>query len=279
MTGSSKTIPWRDRLLPTSTVSHARLQFFQPTFFPKLCERQIQTPYGDGVVKGKLGMTHALLLELINFYAIRTHVGDDKALHVLFDLHDIRSGMSRAGGRYSREGLTQIAADLKMTAIIIPHPSLGGDAIDGVLDRLVPTRVTRVGPFGDRVLWRAQLSPAYRAIIENDVPLHYDPTPIGRLRNGVSAAVARWVLTQRDTPRGGWHLNTILQAVGAPIDGAAGRKRRFEVRADSDGLVVAGVDVRGDRVFKSVLSTPAGVLSTPAPFSPRPQAFPGRPRR
>ena len=279
MIGSSKTIPWRDRLLPTSTVSHARLQFFQPTYFPKLCERQIKTPYGNGIVKGKLGMTHALLLELINFYAIKKHVGEDKALHVLVDLHDIRSGMSRDGGRYSREGLTQIAADLKMTAIIIPHPSLGGDAIDGILDRLVPTRVTRSGAFGDRVLWRAQLSPTYRAILENDVPLHYDPTPIGRLRNGVSAAVARWVLTQRDTPQGGWHLNTVLKAVGAPVDGAMGRKRRFEVRADSDGLVVAGIEVRGDRIFKSVLSTPASVLSTPAAFSLRPQAFPGRPRR
>ena len=279
MTGSSKTIPWRDRLLPTSTVSHARLQFFQPTYFPKLCERAIKTPYGDGVVKGKLGMTHALLLELINFYAIKKHVGEDKALHVLVDLHDIRSGMSRDGSRYSREGLTQIAADLKMTAIIIPHPSLGGDAIDGILDRLVPTRVTRSGPFGDRVLWRAQLSPTYRAILENDVPLHYDPTPIGRLRNGVSAAVARWVLTQRDTPQGGWHLNTVLHAVGAPTDGAVGRKRRYETRADADGLMAAGIEVRGDRIFKTVLSTPAGVPSTPAAFSLRPQAFPGRPRR
>ena len=82
---------------------------------------------------------------------------------------------------------------------------------------------------------------------DDPIPLHYDPTPLGAIRHGISAAVARQVLTHRDTPKGGWKLDGLIRAAGAE----ATRRNRQLVRQDQETLEGAGVLIVGDRVFQN----------------------------
>lgn len=254
MRTGNHTVQWHERLVPTSTVHQARLQIFQPTRTPTYCTREIETAYGDGAVTGRLGQMHALLLEAICFTAERTRVLENGSLQVLIDPHKVRRMMS-ASARYSAAGIAALTADLRGAVIQVRARNLGGlPAIDGILDRLVPSPATRLNPLNGemRYLMRAELSPTWRAWTETDLALHYDPSPLAALRHGASAAVARWVLTQRGTPAGGWYLDTLLAAVGVETtDRAAMRNRRRDVRQDADRLAAVGIEVQGDRVARA----------------------------
>lgn len=50
-------------------------------------------------------------------------------------------------------------------------------------------------------------------LLEQDLFLYYEPTLIARLQYGISQAVARFVLTHKCDPAGGWHLDTLIKAV------------------------------------------------------------------
>ena len=269
--GTKKIIPYSERLMPTTTARASRLQLFQPTRTPTYCTRKIETPYGTGEVIGRLGQMHAQLLEAICFHAERVAHLDSKGVAILIDPHEIRKALSDAE-RYSWSGINALAADLRAAVLRVAVQGSGLAAIDGILDRLSPsptmTRTNRLT--GDmRRLFVAHLSPTYAAWLKADpVPMHYDPTPLTAIRFGASTALARWVLTHRETPNGGWLLDTVLNAAGAVTTGASGRKRRHEIRADSDALAGVGIRIEGDRVFgpyrqAPVLSTPGSVLSTP----------------
>ena len=286
MSGEDRIIPWAERVMPTTVSRLARLQVFQPTRAPTFQTREIATPYGGGTITGKLGQQHALLLDAICFHAEKKRVLENGALQLLIDPHNVRRTMS-AHSRYSGQGLATLAADLRGAVICVQVPGAGLPVVDGLLDRLVPSPATRINPFtGEaRHLYRAEISPTYRAWLERDpILLHYDPSPLARLSYGVTQALARLVLTHRDIPIGGWRLDTLLVGVGIdPRDSVGMRHRRREVRQDADGLAGLGIIVRGDRIqvdqtVEGVHPTPAPVHSTPAACIPRPPPCTPRPR-
>ena len=251
MSGEDRIIPWAERIMPTTVSRLARLQVFQPTRAPTFQTREIATPYGGGTITGKLGQQHALLLDAICFHAEKKRVLENGALQLLIDPHNVRRTMS-AHSRYSGQGLATLAADLRGAVICVQVPGAGLPTVDGLLDRLVPSPATRINPFtGEaRHLYRAEISPTYRAWLERDpILLHYDPSPLARLSYGVTQALARLVLTHRDIPIGGWRLDTLLVGVGIdPRDSVGMRNRRREVRHDAAELAGLGIIVRGDRV-------------------------------
>ncbi len=283
MTTTGKQIGWKDRLLPTTTVRHARLQIFQPTRHPVSCTREIIRPGTRdviGTVKGKLGVMHALFLEAVCFHAERTKIIEGGSLQILVDPYRIRKTMS-AGSRYSAEGAIALVEDIKKSVIRFNPGADDGDLpdIDGILDRIEASPRTRVNPVtGEaRHLKRIVLSPTYRKWLEHDLGVHYDPSPLAGLRYGITAAVARLALTHRDQPNGGWRLDGLIQAVGA----APTRRNRQMIRKESEGLAAVGLTIDGSRVLKAertVPATPAGVTCTPAPYPPRPRAYPLRQR-
>ncbi len=277
-TGKQHAVAWKDRLLPTTTAHHSRLQLFQATRHPVFCTREVHTPWGSGTITGRLGTMHALLLEMYLFLCERARDLESGGQQLLVDPYPVRRGMSGGDGQYSAEGIKRLAADLRAATFRLDLRG-GGWVVDGIVDRIMESPKRRRDPLtgGERPLARVDITPTYRAFLAADLPLHYDPTPLGALRHGISQAITRLVLSHRDQPHGGWTLDALIAAVGAETEGSAGRKRRFEIRADRDGLAALGLEVAGDKIVKRVLSTPDSVPSTPGAFSPRPIAFPPRP--
>lgn len=284
MTTGKQQIAWKDRLLPTTTVHPGRWQFFQPTRYPVDCTRPITKPGAEereiiGTITGRLGVMHALFLEVVCFYAERTKIIEGGSLQILVDPYQIRKTMGRTNkGGYSAEGIEVLTENLRRAALRFHSGSRGGGLpdIDGILDRIESSPRTRTHPITgkERPLKRVVLSPTYRSWLENDLKLHYDPSPLADLRHGVSAALARLVLTHRDQPVGGWKIDGLIEAVGAQ----ATRRNRQLVREDADGLGAAGIVIDGGRVLRGVPATPAGVPATPAPYPLRQRAYPPRQR-
>ena len=262
------TVAWKDRLLPTTTVHQARLQLFQPTRHPVFCTRAMETPWGTAHVTGRLGQMHAFLLEALLFHAQKKRVLEEGSVQILVDPYDLRTTLSRADGGYSGKGMKTLAQDLRASAITLDIPKLGADGfvLDGLLNEITPSPATVLNPVtGEmRPLWRVTLTKTLAALLDRDLPLHYDPRPLAALRTGTAAAVARWVLTHRDCPQGGWHIGTALAAIGAEVEGPKGRQRRHEIRRDTDPLAQIGIILNGDRLQKvGVVPTPASVAYTP----------------
>jgi len=83
--------------------------------------------------------------------------------------------------------------------------------------------------------------------LEHDLKLHYDPAPLAKLRNGITVAVARLLLTHRDQPSGGWKLDGLIGAVGAH----ATRRNRQLVRQEGEALAKIGFVFDEDRIRKT----------------------------
>jgi hypothetical protein len=254
MTTTGKNVAWKDRLLPTTTVHHARLQIFQPTRYPKFCTRTIKTPWGRAEITGRLGVMHALLLEAILFHAQKKRTLEG-GVQVLVDPYHLRTTLSRAHGGYSGKGLKDLVRDLRVSAIRLDIPKLGVDAfvLDGFLNDVAPSPATVINPVTQerRHLWRVTLTKTCAAMLDRDLPLHYDPHQFAAFRTGTGAAVARWVLTHRDCPPEGWLVNTVLAGVGAEIVGAAGENRRRDLKKDREALAEMGIEATTTaRIFR-----------------------------
>ena len=259
-------IRWRERLLATNNARTARGRIFQHTQVPNIWS-EIETDLpGVGTVRvaGKVGQRHELLMEAINFHAIKTRRLENGVLAVLVDMHDLRKTLTGKGKeRYGVAGVLKLAKALRQVTVS------GQDVpfVDGILNQLIPTSATIPHPIPGRPprpLWRAEFTACWAAWLDADpVHLHYDPRLLAGIRSGVAAAVTRLILTHRDQPQGGWILDRLIRTVGVEPT----RWVRQDVRVDSEAMAAAGVRVIGDRVFLlkhgGVASLPATVASLP----------------
>ncbi|MDA8253897.1 MAG: ABC transporter ATPase [Rhodospirillales bacterium] len=207
-------------------------------------------------MSGRLGQRHADVVEAICATALARREIEDGGIELLVDPHQVRRAVSGGRGQYSSEQLHVLLADLRGAVVEIETPELaaqGQRIIGGLLDHWIPSSRSVADPLtgSTRQLWRVRLGVALAALIRADAAIWRDPAPIAALRSGVSQAVARHVLTHSATPRGGWRLDGLLDAVGARADGRARREARAAVRADADGLAAVGIVIDGDRVLKA----------------------------
>ena len=115
MTGKDKTVPYKKRLMPTTTVQQARLQFFQSTRNPTYCTRKIETAWGRAEITGKLGSVHCSLLELMMFHSIRRRDLEDGSIQVLVDPYQLRKDLGERE-RNSRNKLTKLGNERRAAA-------------------------------------------------------------------------------------------------------------------------------------------------------------------
>lgn len=270
-------IPYDKRLMPTTTASQARLQFFQSTRNPVYCTRKIETAWGRAEVTGKLGVVHASCLESVTFFALDRRGLENGGVQILVDPYDIRRALGEgaresrllvpakrhperlrrriSSGGYSTAAIRALITDLTACAISATIKTReGGDHWIcrplGLVVGVETSEATRTNPWGKtRRLWRVTLGPAGAALFGGDIPLHYDPRPVAALRSGAAAAVARWCLSHRESLPVGWKLDTVLKVVGAETDGAAGRQRRLEIRREAEGLRACGLILENDRIY------------------------------
>lgn len=239
---------------PTTTVHQSRIRVFEPTRRPKHCQRDIATPWGTVIVTGKLGQGHADVLEAMSHDLEDWRQTDRGAIELLIDPYRLRRTAN--GGKVgSGTQLDAILADLMQAILDIDIPKRGLRVRGHIIDEIVDSKVTRPSHgFGkgrkqgeERHLSKVTLGRAFVGLVGGDLHLHYDPKPIAALQYGVSQAIARHIATHRTDPSGGWHLDTLIDAVGAGETGKLGNRRR-ELRKDAEGLRGLGILIEEGRV-------------------------------
>jgi hypothetical protein len=161
----------------------------------------------------------------------------------------------RRAGINSGTQFQSILRELECAVIEIgapAHLACSGHLIDHIdyAMRGDGTRITRHDPLtgGERNLWRVELGKALCMLIQCDIWLGYDPSPIARLDRGISQAIARHVLSHKTAPRGGWMLDKLITTVAGPLDDQAMRNRRREIREETARLAEAGIILECDRI-------------------------------
>lgn len=243
------------RLLPTSTAHQSRLQIFQPTRRPKWQERRIETPWGLATVRGCIGQVHADVLESLCRYAEASRVVPETGhLMLLVDPYKIRVTVG-AGEAYSKTTFWRLLTELRKVSVMLDISSPQIKMLGGILSSVAgstATRPNRLTPGRDRSMLRVTLEPSFALLMAEDHPFYYDPAPLAKLKCGIAQAVARHVLTHRESPQGGWLIDTLIQAVGAGgVNNADLRKRRMELNARRELFAEIGIVIKDGRVTKT----------------------------
>ena len=236
------------RTVPTATAREHRLRIFQATRRPHaIRDAEIKTGWGHIIVTGRLGQSHADMLDAILYCAEKVARTPDGRIKLLVDPAKVRKKI-RVGG----EMLEKLARDLREATLHIKSPKelacIGGiiDHIDTAV-RQDGTPITRRNPLtkGEREMWRVEIGKAFCRLLEKDAWLRYDPTPIAQMRHGISQAIARHVIGHKHQPTGGWDLRALISTVSGDIGDADMRQRLHEVRKDAALLKEAGVEIDG----------------------------------
>lgn len=245
---------------PTSTVLQARVMIYQPSQRPRNLEGQwLETPFGRCQVTGRLGQRHADIVESILYVAERRRDISDGGVELLVDPAKLRRTLSDY--QYSHGRIKKLLTDLRAATIEIVTPELeqaGESIIGGIIDHVIPSPMTRHDPLtgGKRYLWRVRLGIAMVMLLERDLSLYYQPAPIAKLKHGISQAVARHVLTHKNNPAGGWHLDTLIQAVcGKSASSKEMRNGRYRLKEDISQLLEIGIHIDSENRVKRL--TPA----------------------
>ncbi|HEQ1688469.1 TPA: ABC transporter ATPase [Pseudomonas aeruginosa] len=243
-----------NQVVPTSTALQARVMIYQPSQRPRERSGQwIDTGFGRCRVTGRLGQRHADIVESMLYVAERRREISDGGIELLIDPAKLRRMLS--DHQYSHDRIKKLLTDLRAATVEIVTPemeSTGDSIIGGLIDHVRPSPMTRRDPLtgGERHLWRVRLGVALVMLLERDLSLYYPPAPIARLQHGISQALARHVLTHRHDPAGGWHLDTLIRAVGGEaVNSMMLRNYRRRLKDDTAGLIEIGIEIDAtDRV-------------------------------
>ncbi len=212
-----------------STAILARGMIFQPTTAPGFLDTYstpvIAADTCTTQVHGRLGQTHAAVLEGLWMRAVRKRDTADGGVvltvpraALLQDLGTLRE--------YGADSLRELLSDLQEARFRLSAfkeglwgPAKDGtpapDFIEGGFVRRCTSRT--VAPYGVRLT--ITLDPAYLLILRHDqAPSGRSRLPVAHLRHGLSRAVARWLLSESVSkqPKGGWHLDTVLEKLLGP---------------------------------------------------------------
>lgn len=238
--------------LPTSTAHQSRLQLSQPTRRPKDVTRNIETPWGSGVVVGKYGQGHVDFVEAIFRNTQRKRRSEDGGIEIIVDPYKVR--MTAGGGKQiSWQQMQALKMDVMRVVIDLRGNAFNSPITGHIIDQITESKIkatSRPGAInnGDRWLWYVKLGPAFVRFIDEDLRLYYDPTPIAALQTGIAQAIARHVATHKNQPPGGWKIDELIKAVGAGLTSKALWERRNEIKQDAEGLKVLGLTMKDGRL-------------------------------
>ena len=230
-----------NEVAPTSTVLQARVALFQPSQRPVLRHGDwVETSFGKCQVFGRLGQRHADVLESILYVAEKKRETDDGGIELLVDPAKVRKLISK---QYSHDGLWVLLKEIMSAVIEIESNETR--MIGHIIDHVVESNANRKNPLGGtRSLWRVRLGSALVSLLKNDLHLHYNPQIVASLTHGVSQAVARHVLTHRNVPTGGWHIDTLIKAVSSETASSSFmRNCRFRLKQDAEILKEIGIEI------------------------------------
>lgn len=173
----------------------------------------------------------------------------DGKVEVLVDLYQVRISMG-SGQYYSFEGLFTRAKEV-MKALIELKINLSGEhIICHIIEKMEKSKEIRHNPLNPstkRNLWAVTFSKEYIHLLKNDLEVYYDPRLIAKLSSGITQAVARYLLTHKRQPNGGWILDNLFVSVGASTSkNEQIRKYRDRIKKDAKKLLLVGFQVTED---------------------------------
>ncbi|HAS6762871.1 TPA: ABC transporter ATPase [Vibrio parahaemolyticus] len=245
-----------NKVAPTTTALQARVMIYQPSLRPEeLKEHWIDTSFGRCRVTGRLGQRHADVVEGMLYVAERKRDVSDGGVEILVDPAKLRRTLS--DNQYSFGQIEKLVTELRAATITIETSQFDFPIIGGLIDHVIPSPMTRLNPLtgGERHLWRVRLGAAMVMLLEHDLSLYYRPKDISRLQYGISQAVARHILTHKNDPAGGWHMDTLIRAVSGNVKGQKIRDARKRLRKDVLGLSKLGIEITDENRVKR--GTPA----------------------
>jgi len=235
--------------ISTATVHENRFAIFQPSDRPKEKTFMINAYGGTIKVTGKLGQNHKDILELIKNNHIKFGYTQDGRLAFLVDPYQLRKALAGGKGEYSYETFWRLLKDLIRTYIEIETPKF--KAAGSFLSHAVESKIEIAHSKTEkpRKLLRIEFSKLGTALTGEDVKLFYNPIPITQLKHGISKAIARYCLSHKNQPNGGWKIDTLLQAIlGETTPQTIKDAKRF-LRKDAEQLAKCGITLINDRVF------------------------------
>lgn len=247
--------------LPTATVTPSRLKVFQASLKPRVLTYNIETSWGRAEIKGRLGQSHASLLEIMQRDALDYKFDSEKRIVLLIDPYTISKSMAKKeGSTYSWSGMLSMIDDMRDASINL-YPTSGPIEMVGgkIIARIDMQReITTVNPGAkalglneDRALWRVVLHEAWVKFIDSDIHLYYDPHPIAKLTTGIGQAVARFIATHKTEPNGGWTIDGVMEAINTDSDTAQSRySHKGDLMKDAEGLKNIGILIEDGRIRK-----------------------------
>ena len=240
----------------TATVHESRLNIFQATRRPVMKDEIIKTAWGKVRVKGKLGQGEQDVLESLFFTAIKKRTYKDGKITIIVDPAKVR----KAARLLSETALDNAMFNLVNTAIEIFEPKklagVGGliSFVDKSSDLTAKNPITsfKKEAADERHLWEIEVGQIIKRLWDGDILLWHDPSDICKLRHGATQALARLVLGHKETPNGGWLLNTLIQQTCGELCEQELKDRRREIKKDAAELANIGIIIDKDRVNKRV---------------------------
>ena len=245
---------------PTTTVTPSRVRLFQASQRPIQTKGEwLETQYGFVRVTGRLGQRHADLLESILYHAEclePVNAGGTTLIDCEVDPALLRRTI---GKQYSQQQILMLMDELIAAAVEIRTNEfeVQGRLIDLFLRQNAPeSQMHGALKHKVRTRWRVRFGALLVQLIRDDIRRYYDPAPIARLETGIAQAAARWILTHKNSPIGGWKLDTVIVAVCGAISTSAMRDKRRDLRKDTNGLLSCGIHFQNDRFLLARESSP-----------------------
>lgn len=235
--------------LKPATIYENRLPIFSPTNRPKHERKILETKYGTVTIDGRLGQRHKDLLEIIKVLAKDIKKTKENRLFIFVEVYQIRKKFSKNKDSYSWQTLRELLWDLMKTTISLKVPNIDIDAAGQFIVSYTPIKGEKT-PLGNKIMLMIEFGEIGTQLFVKDMDLSYDPMPLLDLTHGVSKAIARYILSHKSQPNGGWKIDTLINAVfGKNITPEKIRKARMQIRHDAEKLRDCGIILDGDRVF------------------------------
>ena len=206
-----------------------RIPVFCPVRRPKKEQQySVETSWGSGTITGRLGQSHRDLLDIIINDRIGKRKNEEGDVKILIDSAEIRRKMGWSRANYDQ--IERYVTDLMRAIVKIQSKDGRQSAMAGIITKAktvvfgeTPNRkgskqsekrqsVTEDDLQGGEY-WEITLSAEWIALMESGRTV-YD-SRILQLKNGVSQAVARFMLSHSHDGRTNMNLITVLESVNA----------------------------------------------------------------
>jgi len=240
-----------------TTESLNRLPVFEPTRMATYKKRVFEGKNGKLIVEGHLGQVHKNLLETILFkqetYSFSEYEGK-KLLQVRYDEYKVEKYLSKKS-RYSQKGYQRLIEDMKQSYIELETNKI---KVKGTLileknaskitrmSRILPNRIRKEIPYAV-ITFGSVLT----ELFEKDAHLKYDPKPIIGLRHGISQALVRFLLTNKNHPQEGYNLKALLERLEGQIENKRWWRIIEYLKKDAETLEKLGIVInfKENKVF------------------------------